>query len=665
MQTQNVQNPQKPKNKILMVVLGLVAVAVIGAVTYLGTTGEWFKGHSDGASGGTLNLYVGKQKGSCDLPQFDPGYELGCRLTSITEAVLEAYRFKNRNYSFVNINIGNGIYNESGTITLKDKVFTIKGSQSKINGNLSFVFEIGGGISGLEFINFSNVTTSVIKGNFVFTGGNSLEINNIIIKNAIAKELISIIGGNNNNSVEIVNSEFFQSKANNIIHATNNIDLGIRNSVFYSNVVVGRGGLIYADKFVNVINCLFAKSTSANSVISLTSGDLSSILNNTFAENSTNGAVIFIPGSGGSKVINNLIVGSSKSLLLSNSVEVLTNAYDGTYAYADIYKDVNPPCNAEFVGGTTGDVATRYQLKSTSTCKDIGTKLAGITTDFFGNVRPQTTGGKYDIGFYEAPFVLAIPQGGFINPDLDYSRLGLMTTTTEPVCGNDEVETGEECDDGNTDDGDGCSKYCEVEDKWTCDDSEPSDCSKVPPTSSTTEVDCEDGWLDVDDSDVMLPYIIDMCEAGFIKGNADGKFYPDNPLTKAELIVIVLRNMGLEEDVDETDADCFSDMSEHEWYAPYVCLAKEKGIVSGNISGDIGAGYPVILAEADKMFLIAYGYDISFDDSKCWFCEGMELADKEGLLPFKGDIDVMAGKIVTRRNAVNLNWRFWDAGFQD
>jgi cysteine-rich repeat protein len=33
----------------------------------------------------------------------------------------------------------------------------------------------------------------------------------------------------------------------------------------------------------------------------------------------------------------------------------------------------------------------------------------------------------------------------------------------QPVCGNGAVEQGEECDDGNTTDGDGCSAYCEVE----------------------------------------------------------------------------------------------------------------------------------------------------------------------------------------------------------
>jgi cysteine-rich repeat protein len=38
-----------------------------------------------------------------------------------------------------------------------------------------------------------------------------------------------------------------------------------------------------------------------------------------------------------------------------------------------------------------------------------------------------------------------------------------QTEVVEPVCGNGVVESGEECDDGNTSDGDGCSASCQIE----------------------------------------------------------------------------------------------------------------------------------------------------------------------------------------------------------
>lgn len=46
-------------------------------------------------------------------------------------------------------------------------------------------------------------------------------------------------------------------------------------------------------------------------------------------------------------------------------------------------------------------------------------------------------------------------------------------------CGNGLLDGGEDCDDGDTDDGDGCSRVCDVEDGWACDTSvEPSVCEE-------------------------------------------------------------------------------------------------------------------------------------------------------------------------------------------
>ncbi len=52
--------------------------------------------------------------------------------------------------------------------------------------------------------------------------------------------------------------------------------------------------------------------------------------------------------------------------------------------------------------------------------------------------------------------------------------------TDDEVCGNGMVEGDEACDDGNTDDDvDGCNSICEIDEGWTCDESEPSVCEEV------------------------------------------------------------------------------------------------------------------------------------------------------------------------------------------
>ncbi len=62
--------------------------------------------------------------------------------------------------------------------------------------------------------------------------------------------------------------------------------------------------------------------------------------------------------------------------------------------------------------------------------------------------------------------------GGVLNRYSIYVR----ELVTPAVCGTGVIETGDECDDGNTDDGDGCSSSCRVEEGWDC-TGEPSSCT--------------------------------------------------------------------------------------------------------------------------------------------------------------------------------------------
>lgn len=70
------------------------------------------------------------------------------------------------------------------------------------------------------------------------------------------------------------------------------------------------------------------------------------------------------------------------------------------------------------------------------------------------------------------------------------------------VCGNGVVEKGEECDDGNTDDEDGCSSTCRHEEGWQCD--ETGDCERIEICDNGIDdtdnglIDCEDPSCDTD-----------------------------------------------------------------------------------------------------------------------------------------------------------------------
>ena len=89
---------------------------------------------------------------------------------------------------------------------------------------------------------------------------------------------------------------------------------------------------------------------------------------------------------------------------------------------------------------------------------------------------PQPDGGQWD-GGTRRPDAQPVDAGAF-RPDAT-SRDAEPTPDAGPSCGNDYVEAPEECDDGDSVPGDGCSPTCEVEDGWSC-EGNPSHCVRVP-----------------------------------------------------------------------------------------------------------------------------------------------------------------------------------------
>jgi cysteine-rich repeat protein len=61
------------------------------------------------------------------------------------------------------------------------------------------------------------------------------------------------------------------------------------------------------------------------------------------------------------------------------------------------------------------------------------------------------------------PSAIAIDRVYFSNGDSESNYYGIMRGVPAAVCANGTVEVGEQCDDGNTNNGDGCDSICMLE----------------------------------------------------------------------------------------------------------------------------------------------------------------------------------------------------------
>ncbi len=91
------------------------------------------------------------------------------------------------------------------------------------------------------------------------------------------------------------------------------------------------------------------------------------------------------------------------------------------------------------------------------------------------------------------------PQGGDISEHIGpLPNLGAAIEFILGTCGNGVLETGEECDDGNADSGDGCSADCFVETGWVCEAG--SACSAICGDGLVVgDEECDDGNLESGD----------------------------------------------------------------------------------------------------------------------------------------------------------------------
>lgn len=159
-------------------------------------------------------------------------------------------------------------------------------------------------------------------------------------------------------------------------------------------------------------------------------------------------------------------------------------------------------------------------------------------------------------------------------------------------------------------------------------------------SSSLLEESTFDDVSTIHDNYPAIDYLYD---EGIVSGYEDGSFKPENTVNRAELLKILVEGQGITPDAN-TYKNCFPDVTT-DWYAKYVCYAKEEGWVAGYPDGNFRPADTVNKVEALKMLLNSQNIesetpaDKPFDDvaTSDWFAKYVSAAQTLGILEEDGD----------------------------
>lgn len=102
---------------------------------------------------------------------------------------------------------------------------------------------------------------------------------------------------------------------------------------------------------------------------------------------------------------------------------------------------------------------------------------------------------------------------------------------------------------------------------------------------------------------------------GVLTGYSDGTFKPESRINRAEFLAILLRTRATEA---VTRENCFPDVG-NQWFAFFVCTAKEEGIVGGYPDGLFKPEQPINFVEAAKILSLAYKQNPASVGSTDWY----------------------------------------------
>lgn len=112
-------------------------------------------------------------------------------------------------------------------------------------------------------------------------------------------------------------------------------------------------------------------------------------------------------------------------------------------------------------------------------------------------------------------------------------------------------------------------------------------------------------------------------ENGVVEGYSDGTYRPYSSINRAEFTKIIIESRFDGEEIDNclaksSGTGLFQDVQVEQWFAKYVCVAKDKGIVDGYPDGTFRPADRINFVEAAKILVNTFGYPVE-EDEKTWY----------------------------------------------
>lgn len=134
-------------------------------------------------------------------------------------------------------------------------------------------------------------------------------------------------------------------------------------------------------------------------------------------------------------------------------------------------------------------------------------------------------------------------------------------------------------------------------------------------------------FSDVSDSDNETA-IEALEDAGIVEGYRDGSYRPNNSINRAEFVKVL---MEAKYPGESEGSQCFPDVTT-DWYAKYVCAARDLDIVDGYPNQSFKPANPINLAEALKVLLETYQIPVCESCYELWYEPYYEAAQDLDLL---------------------------------